>query len=140
MADRGPVLVVTSRSRPHEMFAFAAQLLLGVAYLVTVPEPASLSALVPGWLVVLWSAGLVVCGAAGLVSARMPMGVRALELERGALAVSTGTLLLMGGASAAVNGLRSSFGIAMIAAWAGANVWRMVQIRRDVAKLRGSGG
>lgn len=122
------------------MFAFAAQLLLGVAYLVTVPPPASLNALVPGWLVVLWSAGLVVCGAAGLVSARLPLGPRALELERGALAISTGTLFLIGGASLAVNGVRSAFGIAMIGAWAGANIWRVRQIRLDLKKIRSAGG
>lgn len=140
MANGGPVLVVSSSRQPHELFAFAAQALLGVAYLVTVPAPASLSALVPGWLALLWSAGLLVAGVVGLTSARLRVSGAALMLEHAALVISTGMLFLIGGASVVVNGARAAFGIAMIAAWAGANIWRIRQIRHDLKKIRNADG
>ncbi len=59
MSDRPQLIVVTGRHRPHELFLFALQVVLGCAYLVSVPAPQSLAALVPSWLVFLWAAGLV---------------------------------------------------------------------------------
>lgn len=140
MTERGPVLVVSGRHQPHELFAFAAQALVGLAFLVTVPAPASLSAVVPGWLALLWSVGLLLAGVTGLVAAKIRMGGAALLLEHAALVVSTGMLFLIGAASIAVNGLRATFGIAWIAAWTGANIWRIRQIRRDLTKIRNAGG
>jgi len=134
-------IIITSKIRPHELFLFAAQIVLGLGYLVTVPAPASMAALVPPWLVYAWSAGMLISGLAGAAAAMLHYSVRMLDLERGALVMSTGSLTLIGGASLMLNGWRAFFAVAMIGFWAAANVARIVQIRRDAAQLKaGIGG
>lgn len=135
MSEHRPI-IITSKIRPHELFLFAAQIVLGVGYLVTVPAPASLASLVPSWLVHVWAAGMLISGLAGMAATFLPYSVRMLDLERGALLMSTGSLALIGGASLIVNGWRAFFAVAMIGFWAGANVARIVQIRRDAAQLK----
>ena len=118
------------------MFCFAFQVILGAAYLFTVPAPQSLAAIMPHWLVMTWAAAMVLSGAAGLIGSwwrGSPSS--ALELERGALLMSTGALALIGGASFVVNGWRAAFGGGLIVAWAAANLVRCWQIRTDVKKI-----
>jgi len=131
-----PVVVVTSRQRPHELVLLLASVLLGLGYLLTVPPPQSLAAVVPAWLVTTWSVGLLLSGALGLLGAFWRGSILvALELERAALLVSTGALLLIGGASFAVAGWRALFGGSIILAWGVANIVRCVQIGQDTHKL-----
>lgn len=122
---------------PHEAVLLATSVLLGTNYLlVTVPPPSSLQALVPKWVVVTWSLGLLISGVVGLVAIFWKHSVvRALEAERGALYMSSGALLLILGASLAINGLRSIFSIGIIAAWMVANVVRARQIRRELQAI-----
>jgi hypothetical protein len=118
------------------MFLFGASVLLGVAYQVQVPTPQSLAALVPAWMVVLWSWGLLLSGAVGLVACFWRGGITVgLGFESGALLMSTAALLLIAAASFAVNGVRAVFGIGLIAAWGLANVARCLQIRHDLRQI-----
>lgn len=136
MTEPRPIVVVTSRHRPHELFLFALQVLLGVAYLVTVPAPRSLAALVPSWLVHVWAVGLTVSGVLGLAAAVWHRRAStALELERAALLLSTGALGLIGGASFVASGWAAIFGGSMILFWAAANLVRCNQIRKETADL-----
>jgi len=131
-----PVIVVSSRNRPHELVLLGLSAALGLAYLVTVPPPQSLAALVPAWLATMWSLGLFVSGVLGLFAALWRGAIRfALEVERVAMLVSTGALLLIGGASFVVSGWRALFGASLAIAWAAANIVRSGQIRRDLAKI-----
>ncbi len=115
--------------------------MLGAGYLLTVPAPASLASLVPHWLAYAWSAGLLISGLAGAAVTFLPYSVRMLDLERGALVMSTGSLGLIGGAAFMVNGWRAFFSVAVVTCWCVANVARIVQIRRDAARLKaGTGG
>lgn len=140
MSSHRPI-IITSKIRPHELFLFAAQIVLGAGYLVTIPAPASLAALVPPWLAYAWSAGLLISGLAGGAVAFLPYSVRMLDLERGALVMSTGSLALIGGAALMVNGWRAFFSVVLVGFWAAANVARIAQIRRDSAQLKaGTGG
>lgn len=134
-----PLLIVAPRLRAHELFLFAAQIVLGAGYLVTVPSPPSLAALVPHWLVIVWSVGLLVSGLVGVTAAGLPYSRRTLDFERGALLISTGSLFLIGGASAVSAGMRAFFGIMMIAAWSGANLVRVWQIRGETHRLTKTG-
>lgn len=123
----------SGRHRYHELVLFGASVLLGISYLSTVPAPQSLTALVPGWLVALWAIGLLASGSLGLIAAAWRGSILvALELERSALLISTGALLLIGGTSFVATGLRALFGGLIIASWAVANILRALQIRRDL--------
>jgi hypothetical protein len=84
----------------------------------------------------MWSLGLFVSGVLGLFAALWRGAIRfALEIERVAMLVSTGALLLIGGASFVVNGWRALFSASLAIAWAAANIVRSGQIRRDLAKI-----
>lgn len=137
MSHQRPLIVVTGRHRPHELLLFALQVVLGLGYLLSVPAPQSLAALVPSWLVFLWAGGLVLSGIVGLAAAWRKQTLAALELERAALIVSAGALLLIGGASFVATGWRAIFGGSMILAWALANITRCLQIRHDAKQMAG---
>ncbi len=118
------------------MFLFAASVVLGLGYLITIPAPQSLAAVVPIWLVQVWALGLLFSGSFGIVAALWRGSLLVgLELERAALLLSTGALALIGGASFAANGIRAAFGGLIIVAWGAANIARCLQIRRDVRQL-----
>lgn len=132
--------IVTGRFQAHEALLLLISVILGANYLlVTIPPPESLQALAPKWLVMLWSLGLLVSGLAGLVAMFWP-SVKdvdvALQVERGAMIMSSGTLLLILGSIVVITGLRGAFGIAFILAWIAANLMRALQIQKDLKKLR----
>lgn len=130
------IVLASGRRHPHQMFVLALSLLLGVAYLVRVPAPQSLAAVAPKWVVVLWSVGLVLSGAVGLLGCLWLGQVEVgLGLERGALLLSTAALVLIGSASVAANGSRALFGVGVITAWALANVARCVQITNNLRQI-----
>lgn len=132
-----PFVVVTSRHRPHELVLLGLSVLLGIAYLVRLPPPQTLAAVVPGWLVAVWALGLVVSGVIGL-SAAVWQGsiIVALQMERAALLLNNAPLILIGGASFATLGWgRAVFGGSIILGLAAANLVRSLQINRDVKQL-----
>jgi len=128
-----PVLIVSGRHRPHEVLLLVVSLLTGVAYTVGAPPPTSIAALLPGWAVHMWSGGLLLSGLVGLVGAllRRPPG---LKLEQAAMLIGAAALIGYTAALATL-GLPALFAGSISLAWAGANVWRAAQIRRD---LKGS--
>lgn len=114
--------------------------LAGLGYLTTVPAPASVAALMPGWLVATWAWTLLASGVVGLVACmwrgRVTTG---LGVERAALSAQAGALLVIAGATfeAWAIGRTAVFpllGVAFLTAWLAADVWR---IRQIVATLNG---
>lgn len=133
MAER-PVLVVTGRHRPHEALLLLVSLLLGVAYTVGAPPPASVTALLPPWAVHVWAAGMGISGALGLAGLAM-RSPRGLQVEQAAMLIGAASLIWYMVAVVPL-GWRSLLAVAISAAWMSANVWRAWQIRRDLKGLR----
>lgn len=135
MAEGPPVVVFPSRHRPHEQLLLAWSALSGATLLIGAPEPASLAALMPGVVVTLWSAGLVVSGVAGLIGCWW-RGERGQILEAGGLLIGAGALLMYAVAAIAAAGSRALFPAGVILAWLLANLWRVNQIRRELKAQR----
>jgi hypothetical protein len=131
MAER--VVVVSGRHRPHELLLLVVSLVTGVAYTIGAPPPSSIAALLPDWALHVWSGGLLLSGILGLagILLRRPY---ALQLEQAGMLIGAGALVWYSAAVATL-GWRALLAGAICLAWAGANLWRAMQIRRD---LKGS--
>jgi hypothetical protein len=121
-----PVVVISGRHRPHQLFLMAVSLVLGTAYTLGAPPPQSLAALLPGWALLTWSVGMLVAGAVGLWGAW-----RSLRLEQAGLLLGAAALAWYV-AAVAQFGWRALLPTAICVAWAGANVWRAGQIQKDL--------
>jgi hypothetical protein len=129
-------VVFAPRVRAHELVFCALSFGLGMSYLLGAPPPASAAAQMPGWLVHAWAAGLAISGAAGLTAAMITRWREtSLTLEAGAMLMGAGALILVAVAIAAAIGMAGLFGAAFCLAWAIANLFRAVQIRRELAEL-----
>lgn len=129
-----PVPVVTGRHRPHQILLLLVSLLLGVAYTVGAPPPASVTALLPGWAVHVWAAGMGASGALGLAGIAVRWS-RALQVEQAAMLIGAASLIWYTAAVVPL-GWRSLLAVAISVAWTVANVWRAIQIRRDLKGFR----
>ncbi|GAA0719803.1 hypothetical protein Drose_06100 [Dactylosporangium roseum] len=125
-----PLVIVSGRHRPHEILLLVVSLITGIAYTIGAPPPQSIAALLPGWALHVWSAGLAVSGAIGLVGvySRRPWS---LQLEQAGMLVGAGSLVWYCAAVTPL-GWRALFAGGIAFAWAAANVVRAVQIRRDL--------
>jgi len=123
-------VVIPGRHRPHEILRLAVSVVTGAAYTFGAPAPGSLAALLPGWAVLVWSVGLALSGLVGLVGV-----LWSLRLEAAGMLTGAGALVWY---TAAVGqlGWRALFAALISLAWAGANVWRAVQIRGDLGGVR----
>ena len=126
MTAARPLVVVSGRHRPHEILLLAVQVITGVAYTVGAPPPTSVAALLPGWALLVWSVGLAVSGVIGLAGVIWSPRVEAAGMLLGAGA------LIWYAAALAPFGWRALLAGAISAAWAGANLWRALQIRQDL--------
>lgn len=125
MTDR-PVVVVSGRHRPHEILLIIVSILTGAAYTVGAPPPTSIAALLPGWALLVWSIGLAVSGVIGLAGV-----LWSLRIEAAGMLLGTGALIWYA-AAVAPFGWRGLLAGAISVAWAGANLWRALQIRQDL--------
>lgn len=126
MTAARPLVVISGRHRPHEVLLLAVQVITGVAYTVGAPPPTSVAALLPGWALLVWSVGLAVSGVIGLAGVIWSPRVEAAGMLLGAGA------LIWYAAALAPFGWRALLAGAISAAWAGANLWRALQIRNDL--------
>jgi hypothetical protein len=129
-----PVVVISGRHRPHELLLLFVSLAAGLAYTIGAPPPSSIAALLPGWALHVWSAGLAVSGAVGLVGA-LTRRSWSLQVEQAGMLLGAGALVWYSAAIAPF-GWRALFAGAICAAWAGANVVRALQIRKDLKGAR----
>lgn len=129
-----PLVVVSGRHRPHELLLLAVSVITGAAYTVGAPPPTSVAALMPTWALHVWSAGLVISGALGLVGALTRRGW-SLAVEQAGMLIGAAALVWYVGAVVPF-GWRGLFAGLISMAWAAANLARAVQIRND---LRGGG-
>jgi hypothetical protein len=129
-------VIVTGRSRPHELLLLGLSVLTGLAYLLGSPPPGSVVALMPHWQIYLWAFGLLLSGVMGLYGClwRHDAGL-ALAVEGAAMLIGAGALLIPAISAAAIGGARALFAAGTSAAWMAANLWRAWQIRGDLKEL-----
>jgi hypothetical protein len=121
-----PVVVISGRHRPHEVLFSAVALIVGAAYTFGAPPAASVAALLHGWQLHVWSVGFAVSGVVSLGGILWSPRV-----EQAGMLIGTGALVWYA-AAVAPFGWRALLAGLIAAAWAGANVWRAMQIRRDL--------
>lgn len=129
------VIVVTGKSRPHELLLLAYGAIIGAVTLLG--ERSSIALASPTWAVYAWSIGLVISGVLGIGASLWRTAlVRALEIERGALLIGAGAILLYSGYILTVgSGWDQVVGAGMVAAWGAANIWRSWQITVDLHRI-----
>jgi hypothetical protein len=125
-----PVVVISGRHRPHELLFLALGVLLGAVYTLGAPPPESLAASLPSWALKVWAVGLLAHGLVGLFGAIIPTRY-SLELEQASMLLGAAALVWYTGAVLPF-GWRASLAVGFSVAWAGANLWRAAQIRRDL--------
>lgn len=121
-----PLVVVSGRHRPHEVLLLVVAVVTGVAYTVGAPPPTSVAALLPGWAQLVWSTGLGLSGIVGLFGV-----LRSPRIEAAGMLLGTAAMIWYAVAVAPF-GWRALLAGAIAAAWAGANLWRALQIRYDL--------
>lgn len=127
------------RHRPHEVLLLAVSVYLGVIYAVGAPPPGSLSALLPLWIFKTWAVVLLLSGVFGLVGCFWPWRADVgLEVERGALVMQTGGLLLYTAVVFTFAGWPAMAAGAITVAWAIANGVRAAQVTRLLRPLKGA--
>jgi hypothetical protein len=131
-------IALMARPAPHKLLLLAVQVILGVAYTVGVPPPTSVSATQPPLAVHLWALAMLVSGSVGLIAnvyRRLGLSM-ALRLERGAMDLGAAAMMLYAVSLIGYAGLSRALASALICLfWAAANIWRGLQIRRDVKEL-----
>jgi hypothetical protein len=132
-------VVVTGRRRPHQVALLAASLVLGVTFFAGwAPPPTTVDTAASHWLRSVWYGLLLASGVCGLIAIWLPDIQTGLLLERAAMIISTPALAIYIIPIFVVGGKRGIGAGAFLACWAGANLWRMVQIHGDLRKIRRS--
>ncbi len=132
---------VSAQHRPYELCFMLVSILIGVGYLTTVPAPTSVVALMPTWVVGVWSTTLVVSGVLVIVGCLWHgQFVVGLGLERAGLSAQTGALLIIDGSVLYTwtTGHLATFpllGVGFLTGWMAANIWRIRQIATTLRHL-----
>ena len=126
------MVILRSGRSPFELFLLGACVISGLAGLVAPTSTSSaLAHLLPTWVVMAWSAGLVIGGVVSITGVLM-RGLTALLVERIGLVGLAGFSVLYSAVIVAELGLRATFTALFIAAFAAACVGRFWQINRDL--------
>jgi hypothetical protein len=130
-----PVVIIVGRHRPHNILLLLYSLTVGLAYLLGLPQPRSVTDNLTAPYLTLWSMGLVLSGGAGLIGSfwrgQVDVG---LMLERSAML--TGAASVFGYAwTVSQTGTSSSFVVGFCLAWGAANLVRAAQISKDLRSL-----
>lgn len=135
MSGHRPIVLLAGRHRPHEQLLLAYSALVGGVYLADASEPAWSVVLHP-WLFTVWAAALALSGLTGLAGCWW-RGERGLGVELGGLLVNAGALLMYVASVFTYAGWRALFTGGLVAAWAGANLWRAGQVGKELRSIRG---
>lgn len=131
-----PIVVVTGRRRYHEVFLLAGSVLTGLGLLIGGPAPNSINRELEGWMVPVWAAALLFSGLIGLAGVYWPWQLdTGQELERWALVIQAGAMLLYVGAVLGYAPLAQAWFVALlVTGWSAAHIARAIQITRDMQR------
>lgn len=125
------------RRDPMEMMLLGLCLLAGLGALLGNDAPNSVEETMPGWLVVCWNIALIAAGAVGVVGNLWPG-----DLGTGLLVRAAGLLVAFGPAGAyalaalSFAGPVALFPAGIVAAFAGACLWKARHLTQDLRTLR----
>lgn len=136
-AEPPHVIIVTGRSRPHEVVFILLSLLFGAVYTFGAPPPRSVVAQMPHPFVLVWAIFLLVGGIVGGISVIGRLSRRKLFLELASMLMTTGSLITISAAIFGYAGLtKGLFGVGFCVAWATGNLVRAADIvRRDLQEV-----
>lgn len=131
--NHSPPILVLSRKKPHLIFIQLLVVLSGIsAFLGDAAEG------VPSWLTHAWGVALLFTGAASLISHLQRLDrERGMYVERGALSLQSGVVLLYAGAITAYASHDALLVIAMLTAisWSASNMWEVKLISNDLKMI-----
>ena len=132
MGSSRPVVVVTGKRRPHEVFLLASSLILGVLFLLGAPRPPSVDHVWFPW----WATALAGSGAMALIGCYWRRNLwMALALERAGLLFNACCCFVYAVMVVSHNGWRALFAAWFFASWVVADVVRSLQISNDLRSL-----
>lgn len=130
--------MTTSRNW-YEVFLLVLTALWAVSGWVTSSEGQQIALTFPPWARDLWYGGLLFCALAALMGVAMA-GVTGLMVERGALFVLAGLCgcygLVFFARAGVADPLHAAYVVVLVLAYAGVNLARAVQIRRELDLVR----
>lgn len=125
------------RRDPMELMLLGLCLLAGLSALVGNDPPSSVEQTMPGWLVVVWNIALVAAGAVGVVGNLWPGDIGTGLLVRCAgLCIAFGPAAAYAVAAMSFAGLVALFPAGLVAAFAGACLWKSRHLTQDLRMLR----
>lgn len=125
-----PLVVIAGRRSAHELLFLVVSLVVGIAYTIGSPPPTSVAALMPGWALHIWSAGLTLSGVLGLAGLLLRRSW-ALQVEQAGMLIGAAALVWYT-ASVVPFGWKALLAGCISVAWALANVVTALQIRHDL--------
>jgi hypothetical protein len=129
-------IVVLSRQKPHEVFLFGLAVLSGLAILLGLSEPTSLTRDLPSWVLPVWAWCLLTSSLAGLGGMLYRRDrERGMGIERGALVMQTGMVLMYGLLLVAINGWQAVIAAGAALVWASTNLWEAKLISADLRAI-----
>lgn len=132
------VFVITGRHRPHQLFLLLYGLTAGVLYAAgTIPLPITVQVYLAPWQQTLWVWSWIISGVAGLGGPMWRTNLeKGLRLEQGAMLLGSAPLATMAALSVTPVSWQAVIGVALIGAWALANLARAQQIAKDLKQIR----
>lgn len=125
------------RRDPMELMLLGLCLLSGLSSLVGNDPPTSVEQTMPGWLVVVWNVALTAAGAVGVVGNLWPGAFGTALLVRAAgLLIAFGPAAAYAVAALSFAGATALFPAGLIAAFAGACLWKARHLTQDLRTLR----
>lgn len=126
------------RRDPMEMMLLGLCLLSGATYLAGAEAPSSVEQVMPGWLVVAWYSILAAAGGVGILGNAWPGQFdTALQVRIAGLFLVSGPATAYAVAALSFAGWPALFPAGLVAAFAGACLWKARHLSEDLRTLRG---
>ena len=130
------------RYPPYEFSFMLLAIVLGTVWLTTIPAPATVVAVMPGWVVTSLAVVMLTTGLLCIVGC-MWRGdpERGLQMESGALGAQTGALLILSGSlvytwAVGILPAPPALGVGLLIAWMASNTWRAIEITLLIRRVR----
>lgn len=126
------------RRDPIEMMLLGLCLLSGATYVAGADAPSSIEQTMPGWLVVAWNLFLTAAGAVGILGNAWPGQFdTALQIRVAGLFLVSGPAATYALVALSFAGWPALFPAGLVAAFAGACLWKVKHLSEDLKTLRG---
>lgn len=134
------VIVLTSRRHPGQALLYFLSVVQGLTFVthLSVGPPQSLQAILPPWLLAVWSWSLLVSGGVGLTGEFWPWHILTslrMRLAGALMAAAPASAFCL--AAFAYAGVTAAYAAGVLGVWAAACLWRAAQLSVDIGRLTG---